>query len=301
MPNWAQLKQIEFLTGSSEARFWNIISFDKSSLIMQWSVWLDSTWLRPYIQAFSWFQFHKQNIFNFTSISCRQYWLSTIHKNSKKNTLFSCHSILKTTDNIARKKSTWTKDSMCLYSKSLDDFLSTGDSEFTSRFNICNLHFEVIDQESKPPRTSAESFLSKVKLKTKSMCVFCCAIGKELDMLVLRVRFGPCLHHKGVINCKWESKLELTIQSCMKQGNLLCPDSIFGSRDSHALFYWMTHLKSLRVAYSIKREHDGCKCLFHFKIRLSKGVQGNFNLTNLQGKNEYSDYIQQLQHILTRV
>lgn len=35
--------------------------------------------------------------------------------------------------------------------KSLEDVIGTGDSEISTRFNICGLHLEVINQESKPP------------------------------------------------------------------------------------------------------------------------------------------------------
>lgn len=35
--------------------------------------------------------------------------------------------------------------------KSLENVIGTGDSEISTRFNICGLHLEVINQECKPP------------------------------------------------------------------------------------------------------------------------------------------------------
>lgn len=98
------------------------------------------------------------------------------------------------------RHSSWEEG--CKGSKSLDDLFSTGDGEFSSTFNICNLHLQVFYKKSKPLRASAESLVCEVELQPKSMGVLGWTISKELHMLVLWECFGPWTHHKWIIDYK---------------------------------------------------------------------------------------------------
>lgn len=86
-------------------------------------------------------------------------------------------------------------------SKGVEDVIGAGDGKLSSIFDVCNLHLEVINHESKPPWTDSQAFLWKVKLKAKSVGVFCRPISKELHILVIGVGLSPCPHHKRVVNC----------------------------------------------------------------------------------------------------